>query len=275
MIHCKMLNHNFETQNEMFKAMKYMESRLVFAKKSVIKFADSVPSENGVPVKMIGTKESEGAPKLEFGDTVYPVINTTLIMDSHEDVHLNGLWNKSIKDGVKPALILNHEYKIGMVISYPEDVVPSVKNIPWKDLNIDYEGETEALVFASKMSEDSNTVGFTAYRNRRKVQHSIRMEYVRIELAVNSDGREWANARKVFDQYINLIANKDEAIKNGYFWAVKEAKIHKEGSMVLEGSNSITPTLYEAGTYSTSQSEPEKSTQKRLDLLNQLITISK
>jgi len=45
--------------------------------------------------------------------------------------------------------------------------------------------------------------------------------------------------------------------------------------MVMEGSNSATPTLFEAGNYATSEREPEKSTQKRLDLLNELITLTK
>jgi len=131
------------------------------------------------------------------------------------------------------------------------------------------------LVFEATMKEDSNEIGFKAYRNRRKVQHSIRMEYVRLELGINSDSKDWENERKFYEKYINTIANKNEVVKNGYFWGVKEAKIYKEGSMVMEGSNSATPTLFEAGNYATSEREPEKSTQKRLDLLNELITLTK
>jgi len=275
MIHCKVLGQDFNTYEEMFRAMRGKASKIFQAKKSAIKNADGVPSSAGLGIKINSSKAEGQEVKLEFGDMVYPVINTTLFYDSHEDVHLNGIWNKSISDGVKPALILNHEYKIGQVIAYPEDVVAMVKIIPWKDLGLDYEGDTEALVFEARMTDDSNEIGFKAYRNRRKVQHSIRMEYVKISLAVNSDDKYWEEERKTYEKYVNKIVNKESAIKNGYFWAVKEAKIYKEGSMVMEGSNSATPTLFEAGNYATSEVEPEKSTQKRLDLLNELITLTK
>jgi hypothetical protein len=255
--------------------MRGKASKIVQAKKSILKTSDGISMSAGLGIKASASKEQGEVAKLEIGDKVYPVINTTLWFDSHEDVHLNGIWNKSISDGVKPALVLNHDYKIGQVISYPEDVVAMVKIIPWKDLGLDIEGETEALIFEATMTDDSNDVGFKAYRNRRKVQHSVRMEYVRISLAVNSDSEDWQEERKTYEKYINSIANKDQVEKNGYFWAVKEAKIYKEGSMVLEGSNGITPTLYEAVNYDTSEREPEKSTQKRLDLLNEIITLSK
>lgn len=275
MIHCKLLDRDFDTYEAMFKAMRSNVTKITHAKKSVLKTSDSVPSVSSIKLNRGESKGKGGTSKLEIGDTVYPVINTTLYLDSHEDVHLNGIWNKSISDGASAALILNHDYKVGQVIAYPEDVTPMVKIIPWKDLGYDYEGDTEALIFASVMSDDSNEIGFKAYRNMRKVQHSIRMQYVRLSLAVNSDSEDWENERKTYEKYINSIANKEVAQEKGYFWAVKEAKIYKEGSMVLEGSNDATPALYDAVNYDTSQSESEKSTQKRIDLLNELITLSK
>jgi hypothetical protein len=36
------------------------------------------------------------------------VINTTNIMDSHSDVHLKGIWNKTVKEQ-KPALLQEHQ----------------------------------------------------------------------------------------------------------------------------------------------------------------------
>jgi hypothetical protein len=257
----------------MFRAMKANMSKMMAAKKATIKISDGW--ESGT-IKTESEKAAGGPKELEFGDKIYPVINTTLYMDSHDDVHLNGIWNKTIGEQKgKVALILNHDYKIGQVISYPEDVVPMVKIIPWKDLGRKYEGDTEALIFESTLSDDSNEIGFKAYKNGRKVQHSVRMMYEKISLAINSDSEDWKEERKTWEKYLNSIANKERAIELGYFWAVKEARIYKEGSMVLEGSNDVTPTLYEAGSYSTSTSESEKSTQKRLNLLNELLTLSK
>ena len=53
-----------------------------------------------------------------------------------------------------------------------------------------------------------------------------------------------------------MIANKEEADRVGYFWAVTEAKIVKEGSMVLFGSNSVTPLLQK-------DIEPDAPTQEK------------
>lgn len=273
MIHCKILDRDFRTHEEMFKAMRANIGKMMAAKKAVIKNSDGWESGQ---IKTVAEKAAGGPKELEFGDKVYPVINTTLYMDSHDDVHLNGIWNKTISEQKgKVALILNHDYRVGKVIAYPEDVVSMVKIIPWKDLGRDYGGETEALIFEATLSDDSNETGFKAYKNGRKVQHSVRMIYDKVSLAVNSDGDDWAEERNTWETYLPKIVNKERAIELGYFWAIKEARIYKEGSMVLEGSNDVTPTLYEAGNYSTSTREPEKSTQKRLNLLNELLTLTK
>ena len=275
MIRCKILNEDFNTYEEMFSAIRKHYSKIKSIKKSILKSSDGFEAYEGLDRRETKKDTGEQA-QIDVGSKVYPVINTTRYMDSHDDVHLNGIWNKTIQESVgKIALVMNHEYKMGQVIAYPEDVVPMVKVVPWKDLGRDYEGDTEALIFEALLSDDSNDTGFKAYRNRRKVQHSVRMQYVKIDFAVNSDKEEWKEERKVWEKYINSIANKDKALKNGYFWAVKEAKIYKEGSMVLEGSNDATPTLYEADSYITSTVEPEKSTQKRLALLNEILTLSK
>ena len=67
--------------------------------------------------------------------------------------------------------------------------------------------------------------------------------------------------------YINEIANKDKAIEQGYFWAVTEAKISKEGSMVLFGSNDVTQIIEnktEAEKITSEiKEEPTQVTQKR------------
>ena len=54
---------------------------------------------------------------------------------------------------------------------------------------------------------------------------------------------------------IDRIANKDKAVKQGYFWAVSEAKLI-EISAVLEGSNELTQTV--PNTEKTPDPEPNK-----------------
>jgi hypothetical protein len=80
------------------------------------------------------------------------------------------------------------------------------------------------------------------YANGWVKNHSVGMRYVKLDLAINSEA-EWNKEEKaVWDKYYSLIANKDVADEKGYFWAVTEAKII-EGSAVVMGSNSATPTL--------------------------------
>ena len=64
------------------------------------------------------------------------------------------------------------------------------------------------------------------------------------------------------------------AFERGYYWTVSEAKIFKEGSMVLAGSNDLTPMLLSKSTpppLGTDKNEPPKGTQNKSDILTQFI----
>lgn len=85
-------------------------------------------------------------------------------------------------------------------------------------------------------------------------------------MAINN--KEYKEEYEAWQTYYPMIANKEVADEEGFFFAILEAKIFKEGSMVLAGSNDITPTLYDF--------EPEKSTHEKQepsasDTLNYLI----
>lgn len=199
---------------------------------------------------------------LKYGDYIYPVINTTNILDSHGDVHITGLWNKSIKEQQgKTYLIINHDLSVGKVISQPKDVQPFTQLMNWADLGLKVEGQTEALIFKSKITERSNKDAFDAYQNNDPVEHSIRMQYVKMFLCISpdvDDDAEMAQYNENWEKYAPMVINQEDL--KGYFWAITEAKIFKEGSMVLAGSNSITPTLYSL----QNKNEPsDDDTQKR------------
>lgn len=242
MIVCKDLTgKTFATKKDMFLALKQSKEEIIALKKTAIKFSDAVDFQ----IKDSTTKDGKQNTKLSFGDYIYPVINTTNYLDSHGDVHLPGIWDKSIpaQQG-KTYLIINHELSLGNVISYPNDVEPMVKQMEWASLGKSYEGSTQALIFKSKITEKSNPAAYMAYRDGEAIQHSIRMQYVKIELAINDDSEDFKEEKATFDKHIDVIANKEDAINAGFFWAVTEAKIYKEGSAVLFGSNDATPTLY-------------------------------
>lgn len=272
MIKCKELNREFSSKTEMFKALKEHKQEIINLKKAAVKRSDGVPmlsiKESSETIKGLTPKD-----ELKFGDYVYPVINTTKYLDSHGDVHLDGIWDRSANEQAgKVYLLINHDLSVGKVISQPKDVEPMVKDIAWKDLGKNYPGNTQALIFKAKISEKSNKDGFLAYKDNDPVEHSIRMQYVKLDLAVNSDDKELKEEKKLYDSIYPEIANKELADEQGYFWAVSEAKIYKEGSMVLAGSNDATPTLYdlEAGT-TTSNKEAATSTSEQVKFFTNLI----
>jgi len=273
MIRCKELNKSFSTKKELFNELKANKKELINLKKSAVKFSD--PNGLQIVSKSEAVKGMQPKGEIGYGSTVYPVINTTKYLDSHTDVHLDGIWNKSAKEQTgKTYLLINHDLSVGKVIAQPKDVEIMVKKMPWKDLGKDLEGETEALIFKSKLTEKSNKDGYLAYKDNDPVEHSIRMQYVKIDLAINSNDEDFADEKGVWDEVYPQIANKEVADETGYFWAVSEAKIFKEGSMVLAGSNDATPTLYDIEPLKSTQTEPPKGTQM-LEKLNNLVTQSK
>ena len=70
--------------------------------------------------------------------------------------------------------------------------------------------------------------------------------------------KDYEEEYKAWQSYISEVANKELAYEKGYFYYIKEAAIAMEGSAVLRGSNSITPTLT---SLETKNIEPSGDTQ--------------
>lgn len=233
-------NKTFSTQEELFKELKDNKQSLISLKKAENKCADTYSFVE------IFTEDKESVNKAELSSSepdsnllVKVVINTTNLMDSHGDVHINGIWKKTLSDNKNFLHLQEHEREFDKVIT--DTAKASVKSMTWKSLGHDVEGKTEALIFESEIEKKRNPFMYEQYRNGWVKNHSVGMRYVNIKLAINSDA-EWDKEEKeVWDQYYDVIANKDLADAKGYFWAVTEAKII-EGSAVVMGSNPITPT---------------------------------
>ena len=178
--------------------------------------------------------------------------NTYLWMDSHDDVHSKNVFKKSIAERKSSIFHLHdHEFKITSKIGEPKDIYE--KNISWKDLGVNKEGETQALFMDSEILKEYNLQTFNGYKSDTINQHSVGMQYIKIDLAVNDD--EYDDEYKVWSDNIDSIGNKEKAEDMGYFWLVREAKLI-EISAVLLGSNELTPTL------NNKNIEPLKDTQK-------------
>jgi len=258
---CKELNQQFSTQGQLFAALKANKAQLINLKKAAIKCSDPVDFtiveatlKNGEVIK------GEPGQTLSYGDYIYPVINTTGYLDSHKDLHLAGIWDKSATEqNGKTYYLINHNLAIGKVISYPNEVEIMLKTMDWRELGRDYEGSTQALIFKARLTENSNQDAYRAIKAGAPIQNSVRMVYVNLDLAINSKDKDLAAEKKLWDTYYPTIANKEAADTDGYFWPVYEAKIYKEGSAVLFGSNDATGILYDA----PKQTEPPAGTQSR------------
>lgn len=230
----------FEDKAKLIDYLVSNKSKLIAQKKAATKEADSVShsiqlliGKDDSVVKAEGYSIPPDAKQIK----VRSIINTTKLFDSHGDVHFDQLWNKSLKEG-NFYLVKQHEFNFEGIIS--DNVKAFTKQISWHELGINFEGKTQALVFDSVIDKEENPLMFEKYRTGKVKQHSVGMQYVKIELAVNDDRyeKEFATWEKYFDE----IANKEDVLEAGYFWAVTEAKII-EGSAVVKGSNWATPTL--------------------------------
>ncbi len=197
------------------------------------------------------------------------VINTTNIIDSHMDCHIPNIWNKSVKETKLFFLLQEHEMEFEYVIadSVNDNIKASVEEIEWKKLGFKYQGSTQALVFDATIKKDRNEFMFNQYRKGYVLNHSVGMRYIKIFLCIDSTEPMYASEKANWDKYIGYVVNPEVANEKGYFWAVTEASF-VEGSAVVKGSNSATPTLSvgkqdnEEPLINTHSEEPSDDTQQ-------------
>lgn len=243
----------YATRDERIKAVIENKAHLIAQKKFDMKRADAFSfAVHAVNGKGEAIKAVSDASQLLIKDAidVVSIINTTNLMDSHDDVHINGLWKKSLKEQKNLYLLQEHEMKFDKIIS--DEVKASTKNMSWKELGFDVSGDTEALIFKSTINKTRNPFMFEQYAKGYVKNHSVGMRYVQLYLCVNDDS--YAEEKIAWDKYISQVVNRKQAEARGYFWAVTEAKII-EGSAVVMGSNWITPTQ------SIKSFEPSEDTQ--------------
>jgi hypothetical protein len=261
----------FADKDEMFEWLIAKKSILINQKKSAIKEADAVRTPGGLFLfDKAGTtiKADEGGiPASATRIKVVAVINTTKVFDSHGDVHIDGLWNKSLKENKDDYLVKSHQFNWEGIIS--DNVKVYTKTMRFKDMGIDLPGETQALIYEAIIDKSENELMFTKYRDGKVKQHSVGMRYVKMDMAI-SDPR-YEKEHGVWEKYYGQIANKADVDAKGYFWAVTEAK-NIEGSALLRGANFATPTL----SVTQAKGEPPMGTRDKepvspLKHLNQLI----
>lgn len=249
-------NREFADYGELFAELRKNADAIIALKK-----AESYESfkKHGLNTSFLikqSASVSKIGPHMKDG-YIYPVINTTNYMDSHRDVHFDGLWNKSAREqNGKLFYVADHSTSIESIIAWPEDVNVMVKSVPWSFVGKSYSGNTEALIYEISKTKIVHDKARKIIEEKRPVQNSVRMMYVKIQLGMNSDAEEDLKYKEYYDSKINHIVNREEVEELGYFWGVEEAKIVIEGSMVIRGSNDATPIRQK-------NIEPSKDTQSR------------
>tara|TARA_R110000787_G_scaffold62004_1_gene140360 strand:- start:2614 stop:3375 length:762 start_codon:yes stop_codon:yes gene_type:complete len=187
--------------------------------------------------------------------------NTYMWMDSHDDVHAKGVFTKSIKERQNSIFHLHdHKFEVTAKVGEPSQVYE--KEMSWMDFGVSKSGTTTALLMDSSIMKEYNSKVFNEYKSGRITQHSVGMQYVKMDLAVNDE--EYEEEYKVWKDNIDNLGNSEQANEKGYFWFVREAKLI-EISAVLLGSNSLTPTLEnkQADLSSLDVVEPSDDTQEK------------
>lgn len=231
----------YSTKEELFKDLRDNIDFIIDAKKTSIQKS----CEKGVSVTCKSLdllKFSDQLKGIKIDDNFYYIaVNSTKILDSHSDLHLDGIWNKSVKEQQgKNYLVVDHELEINKVIVRKEHIEMFVAKVPFSLLGKPYEGETQALIYKIPKSQVKNTHVKDWLDSGDGIEASVRMQYVTFVLCMDSNDPDDATAKANYDQYYPLIANKDEFDYIYYFFAIKEAKNVRESSLVLFGSNSTT-----------------------------------
>ena len=232
---------NYETKKELLDFLVTHKETLIAQKKSILKEADGIGSYYKQEQELKSVNKSQDNSDMSVNEIkVRAIINTTNYLDSHKDVHIKGIWQKSLKENKRIMHIQEHmSSSFDKIIASGDDLKAFTKTMTWKELGYDADGNTQALVFDSVVKESRNPYMFNQYKQGFVENHSVGMRYVKIELAIND--KDYPTEKAFYDKYITEIINRKEAEDSKYFWVVTEAKII-EGSAVPFGSNPITPT---------------------------------
>lgn len=230
--------------------LKYLienKAAAIKEKKAQVKFLNEGTPYTPKLVKPEGVQKSS-----DSGSATYEIVGNSIgFFDSHDDVSMSGSFNKTVQESGSSVYILaDHKHSTGGIIAQNKGVF--VKQMPIRELGFDAAGSTEVLSANIAPVYDEKIA--MLYANGEIKQHSVGIRYVKIELAANdeSDNELYANWTK----YIGDVINREDAERNGYFWAVKEQQL-LEISAVLWGSNPYTPTMGETDKQKIARLEEE------------------
>lgn len=245
MIFCKTLNKEFASKKELFDALRTNKDSIIAAKKAEIykscEKGSSLVARPIDPLKLGTTVKNLDVDS----DYYYIAVNSSRILDYHEDMHLDGNWNKTAKEqNGKVYLVDSHEVSIKTTIAKKEHIELITASIPFSMIGKRYEGDTYVLIYKIRKDKIIDQKAREWLDSGEEIEASVRMQYVDIVFALNSDAKEDVKEKKNFDDLYPTIANKEDFdTEILYFWGIKQAKNVIESSLVLFGSNPATGNI--------------------------------
>lgn len=208
--------------------------------------------------------EGEEAEELD-SDSLFArvVANATMFCDHDMDVLIPGCYDETIKND-KQFMVQIHDHLHSVVAKVAKVLDVKAEQVSLQDLGIkNMTGSTQVLVFENRVLKKLNETVFYLYKYDEANQHSIGLRYIKIELAI--DDEDYKQEYSVWQKYSGGVINQQKIQQRGYFWAVEEIKV-LENSVVLFGSNELTPTLEVSDEDKSKEVEVDEKTE---DLQNQ------
>lgn len=228
---------------------KQLFDYLITNKKSIISQKKSLP-HHADPVTFDYTvdkaKKSAIKASIETQEDINPdairvlaIGNVAMWCDCQMDVLLPDASKRSLNNNKDLIYALHdHEHEVDAIIGDINDI--TLPDMKWTDLNVNFPGTTQVILFDVDVQRDYNKKVFKLYKKKKIKQHSIGLQYVTLEMAINDP--DYKEEFALYNKYINLIPNKDFIESRGYYFVVSEIKL-LENSCVLWGANSLTGTL--------------------------------
>lgn len=246
-------NQEFATKEDLFAEMRKSYPDLISFKKADIQKS----CDKGISLTCHVLKASDNIKALKIDAGYYYIaVNSTWVLDSHEDLHVDGIWNKSVKEQQgHNYLVCDHELTINDTVVRKEYVEMLIVDMPFALLGKPYAGDTQVLVYKVAKDKVIHAKAKEWLESGDAIEASVRMQYVTILFAMDSNDPEDVTLKKNYDNYIGRIANKEDFEYIPYFFIIQEAKNVRESSLVIAGSNPATGNIKD--------NEPDKSTRHK------------
>jgi len=194
---------------------------------------------------------------------VKTAINTTNVIDSHLDLHLPKIWNKTVTDNPTTLHLESHTREFNKLLD--ANAKQYNEKFKFSDYGIATDIVGQANINEAVIKRKDNPVMFDAYVDGKVKMHSVGMLYVSLSFlyADEDDPVMMAN----YNEYRSKAINPEVADEYGYFWGIHEAK-KLEGSPVVLASNPYTPTIWvkdykPSETDTSNKNEPSNDTQTK------------